>query len=180
MEITTNAPDVAAKFEKLIEQLKFQQSDLFAEIGRGLVADTQKRIISQDQGRWAGLSKWALAKKAAERPLQGAEKFVKSRIAGNKLEIYGDTGANWTLTQHDQGFENKEDHREGDRIIIDIVNPSPLGITKAGPFSWVPEKGEVFKTPARKIWATGEEAKVIVMPIASHWLEAVAQKVFNG
>lgn len=179
MEIFTNARDVAAKFDKLIEELKYQQSDLFTELGRGLTENVKKRISSQDEGRWEKASKWILAKKSVDRPLLGAEKYVKYRFSTGKLQIYGDTGADWTLSQHDQGFENKEDHRVGGRIEIDIINPGPLGITKAGPFSWA-AKGETHKTPARKIWPTGEEAKVVIQPIASHWLQAVAQRVFNG
>lgn len=178
MEIITNADQVQNLINKLNTEINAQWVPLYDELGHSFIADVQERIISQDKGAWAEASKWIRAKKDPPRPLFGAEKFVKYKASPARFELYGDTGEDWTLTQHHEGFINKQDHEIDGRIVIDIINPGPLGLKEnATKFSWVPEKGTTDKTPARKIWPDEKESQAITLPIASHWLQALVQRV---
>lgn len=179
--VKTNAPFVAAQFKELGEAIRSQQTVVFKQIGPKIVADVQTRIKTQDNGSWAHMSKWVAAKKNPQRVLEGAERFVKYRIVGGELQVYGETDGEWTLTQHHEGFENKEDHKEDDRIVIDIVNPGPLGLTTVpnGKFSWVP-KDAAHRTPARKIWPSEAEVDKITLPIASRWLQKLVTDILKG
>lgn len=181
MEIITNAKVVGKKFDDLVYQIEHGRASLFKQLGAALQEDVQKRIKTQDQGRWAAMSKWVKAKKNPDRVLQGAEEFVKVKYNNDEMTVYGETDGNWTLTQHHEGFENKEDHKQGDRIEIDIVNPGPLGLASLpnGKFSWVP-KGTPGHTPARKIWPDEGDTRRIVLPIASRWLQVTAEKALRG
>lgn len=176
--ITTNADAVAGVLENINDQVRLGIPSLFKQVGPKLIEDTRNRIRSQDEGKWAKMSKWTKAKKNPERVLQGAEEFVKFKLVGQTgAQLYGDTGKDWTLTQHHEGFENEENHKEGDKVVIDIINPGPLGLGSVpdGKFSWVPKRG-AGRTPARKIWPTEGEAFTVVSPIASRWLEVLVQK----
>lgn len=173
--IQTNAADVSQKLDRLNDDIKFSLPLLWQQIGPRLVDDVRNRITTQDGGRWADLSKWVKAKKTVFRALQGTEQYVKWKQSGDGMVVYGDMPSDWTFTQHHDGFENKEDHKANGRITIDIVNPGPLGRKSAGPFSWIPT-GETFRTPARQIWPTNEQARTIVLPIASRWLESVVNR----
>lgn len=173
MEIITNAREVARCFDIINAQLELGRATLFQELGESLSEKVKRRIETQDDGQWAPLSKWIKAKKSPERALQGAEEFIKFRFDEAELSVYGEMPADWTLTQHDEGFDNKEDHKVGEAIVIEIVDPSPLGLASVpnGIFSWVP-KGTPGHTPARRIWLDEEEVVVIVEPIAERWMQA--------
>lgn len=179
--VTTNAKAVALAFNELSIKIAHQQGSLFKQMGAIVVNNVKERIKSQDEGRWAKMSKWTSAKKNPARVLEGAEEFVKFRATSDKLEIISDTKGEWTLSQHHEGFENKEDHREGDKIVIDIINPGPLGLTSVpdGKFSWIPRAG-THLTPARKIWPTEEETKALILPIASKWLNKLIADTMGG
>lgn len=182
MEIITNAPVVGKKFDELVQAINFQRENLFQQLGIELTDDVKRRIASQDNGNWETLSKWSLSRRPAEQPLQGIDKFVKYRASQDGLTIYGDTGSDWTLSQHDQGFTNDTSHdkrtSEG-KIEISIVNPGPLGLgSNATTFAWSPT-GNVGKTPARKIWATSDEASKITYTVASRWLEAIVKQAMG-
>lgn len=174
MEIITNAPKVAALFDELNRQITIRRLELFNLLGAAFVKNVQDRISSQDEGRWAQASKWHKAKKGdAARILEGAGSFVKFKASGERLDVIGETGQDWTLTQHHEGFENEE---TPGRVTIDIVNPSPLGLGGGTrEFSWI--DGATGKTAARKIWPDGGEAYAISQPIASKWLEKVVADV---
>ena len=142
-----------------------------------MTEDVKKRIVSQNENKWPVLSKWVRAKKDPQRALQGAEEFVKFRVSAVGLEVYGDTGKEWTLTQHHQGFINKADDIGADgRVTIDIVNPGPLALPSGGPFSWL-FKGSSGATPARQIWPNDQQGVQIALPVASRWLEALVKRI---
>jgi len=183
MEIITNAANVSKLIQSIDTEIRTHKYDLFKTLGPLFVRDVENRIATQDNGRWAQASKWTLAKRGdMHKILSGLEDVVKWKAYGGKLVIYGDTGnPAWTLTQHHQGFESHE--RSGEevdgRITIDIVNPGPLSLGKTGTFSWTPGRtgGHV---PARKIWPDDSDARVIVLPIASRWLQAMVVRALKG
>lgn len=175
--IKTNADDVQRKLERLNNEIKFSMPALWSQLGPRLVDDVRERITSEDQGRWAAVSKWVRAKKNVLRALQGTEQYVKWKIQGDKMIVYGDMPGDWTFTQHHEGFENKQNNvNRWGGITIDVVNPGPLGLSKPGPFSWMPGLEE-HHTPARKIWPSDKDARDIVLPLASRWLESVVNRV---
>lgn len=179
--IITNASDAAATLERINSEIAASYSTLYGQLGRASQKDVQDRIASQDEGKWAGASKWIQAKKNATRVLEGAEAFVKYDADAKGVSVYGDTGAEWTLTQHDEGFENEPEIEADGRIEIDIVNPGPLGLgTGTTKFSWIPRGIAPDKTPARKIWPTEAEAVAIITPIYSRWLQATLNRAVEG
>lgn len=180
--ITTNASEVAATIKAILNEINFQRDGLTGSSVRALAEDAKRRITTQNDGQWPTLSKWVKAKKDPERALQGAEAFVKFRVRDGQGEVYGETGQDWTLTQHHLGFENVTKSTEiiDGKIEIDIVNPGPLGLgTNARQFSWSPN-GHIGHTPARQIWANDAQAQKIVLPIASHWLQKVLTDALEG
>lgn len=173
--VRTNAKDVANSFEKLAANVEQRKIWLLAEIGTAFVRDIQDRIKTADGGRWAPPSKWTRAKKAVTKSLAGAEVYVKWRVRTNKLVVYAD--APYSLSLHHRGFQNailgrKEKIVKG-RLAINVINPAPLGLKKAGPFYFVPKKAGV--TPARRIWTSEGEQVKIGGPIMSRWLKNVVQ-----
>jgi hypothetical protein len=178
--IRTNAPDVAKRFEELVPYIRQHQIELFGELGEAFVANVRKRIQTQDDGSWQEVSKWVRAKKGVDVPLKGADRFVHWRASEQEGQVYAETDGDWTLTQHHQGFVNKEaDIGNDGRIEIDIIDPSPLGLTSPGKFSWIAKKGPGH-TPARKIWPDDNEIREITLPISSKWLERVVQAGLHG
>lgn len=175
--VQTNADEVAATAMRLAERLNDKKVLLLAEMGMGLQKDVQERIRTADGGRWQPASKWILAKKNAARALAGAEKYVKWRIRGNRVQIYGDMPGVWKLSQHDKGFTNKAFSRaemgEHGRIEINVVNPAPLRLSKPGVFRWVPKR--VGVTPARRIWSNDQEMLKVGAPIFSRWMRNVVE-----
>lgn len=171
--ITTNARGVAAEVDKLDASMSAGTQQLLLQIGQKITEDTKNRIRSQDSGRWAAASKWTQAKTGQERVLLGIEKYLQMKATATTLQVYADTDGEWTFTQHDQGFENKQDHFDGEKIEIEIEDPGPLGLSAlpGGVFAWSPKNG-AGRTPARKIWPTDEEVNAMVQPIASRWLQA--------
>ena len=167
--VKSNARGVADTINKIGVSLSHPQ-ELFLQLGTAFVDDITKRIVSQDEGRWAQPSKWVRAKKSTDRALAGIEKYLHSKATDVSLEVYAQTDGEWSFTQHDQGFENLENNQVGERIQIDVVNPGPLGLPSAGPFSWIPRNGS-GRTPARKIWPTEDDARRIAQPIFSRWVE---------
>lgn len=182
LTITTNATEVAGKLDRLNREIKLQLPALYRQLGPRLVKDVQDRIRSQDDGKWATMSKWTKAQRNPSRLLEDTEKYIKWKMVGNTaMAVYGDMPGDWTFSQHQEGFENKEDKREGDRVVIDVLNPGPLGLGAVpdGKFSWVPKRG-AGRTPARKIWTSDEEARVIILPIGARWLEALVKRTAEG
>lgn len=174
LEIKTNAENVAATFDQMARKIRDQLPTLLDQIGYHLVKDVQDRIESADHGTWLPPSKWTMAKKGVTKALTGAENYVFWRVSGMKLTIFGKTPKNWTLSQHDKGFENFEASAdelaalEDGRIRLHIVNPAPLGLPKPGDFMFVPKRAGT--TPPRKIWTTPEDAAKITYPVAFRWL----------
>jgi hypothetical protein len=178
--ITTNAPDVAKRLDELIPYIKQHQIELFGELGEAFVANVRRRIQTQDGGTWAEVSKWVRAKKGVDVPLKNADRFVHWRADGAKGEVYAETDGNWTLSMHHKGFDNKNSDMDTDgRIEIDIIDPSPLGLSTAGKFSWV-AKSAPARTPARKVWPDDREINAITLPIGSKWLERVVTEGLNA
>lgn len=177
--IETNAPDVARRLQELAPYIKQHQIELFGELGELFLADVRKRIQTQDGGSWAEVSKWVRAKKGVDVPLKNADRFVHFRFDSDTVEIYDETDGDWNLSQHDKGFVNKQDSESDGRIKIDIVDPSPLGLSKAGPFMWVAQHGPAH-TPARRIWPNETEVRAISLPITSKWLERIITEKLNG
>lgn len=174
--VHTNAAAVERTIERLNHEIKWSMPALWRRAGPALVNDVRERIQTQDKGRWEAVSKWVRAKKTVLRPLQGAENFVKWKFSGRGMVVYGDMPSDWTLTQHHEGFTNKENNVKDGRVEINVINPGPLGLSRPGKFSWVP-KGEPAQTPARKIWPLPAEARAIVLPLASRWLESIVNRV---
>jgi hypothetical protein len=173
--VKSNARGVALTINKIGDALSHPQ-ELFLQLGTAFVDDITKRITTQDDGHWASPSKWVRAKKNTDRALAGIEKYLHSKATNSNLQVYAQTDGEWSFTQHDQGFENIENNQQGDRIVIDVVNPGPLGLPAAGEFSWIPHNGS-GRTPARKIWPTAEDARAIANPIFSRWVEAQINKL---
>jgi hypothetical protein len=163
MEIICNASAKAKFFNLLLERLKNELGPFLRALGMAYRRDVQHRISSQDGGRWATASKWTQARTGRQRVLAGAEKFVRTRVTGARMVLYGDTGGDWTLTQHHFGFENKQNREIGGRIQINVVDPGPLGLSLGtAKFSWAP--GNSGKTPARRIWPDEAQAELIARP----------------
>lgn len=181
LTITTNAKEVADKIDRLNAEIRLQMPVLWRSVGPKVVENIRARIRTQDEGKWAAMSKWTRAQRNPQRILQDTEQYVKWKMDGNKLLIFGEMPGDWTFTQHHEGFENVMDKQEDGKVVVEITNPGPLGLGSVpdGKFSWVPKHG-AGRTPARKIWPTDEETKVIVLPIASRWLEMVVKKVVGN
>lgn len=178
--ITVNAEEVAGTLNALSLKIREQLPALLSQLGTRLSDDVKERIKSADHGAWRQPSKWTMAKKGVTKALVGAENFVFWRVAGMKLTIFGNTPADWTLTQHERGFENKlsrPDEMVGDRVRLHIIDPAPLGLPKPGDFMFVPKRAGV--TPPRKIWSTPAEAAKIATPIAFRWLTKLVSET-NG
>lgn len=145
---------------------------LLREISSALRDDVRKRIITSDGGTWKPPSKWIRAKKNSRKALAGMQKFVRSRVLQRSAEVYFDSPGDWTLTQHEKGFVNKligpKDMAIGSRVILNIINPRPLGLPSPGSFSFVPQEPGI--TPARRIWTNEAEAYGIAEPLVSRWV----------
>ncbi len=157
-------------FERLSQNLN--RDDLLVGLGIDFEKDVKQRISTRNYGMWPDASKWIRAKKGIGRALQGVERYVKFRVMGKKVQIYGDMPESWTLTQHHFGFENKlysdKDKRNGSIVTIDLVNPAALPWVKGNRFAWKPTRRG--NTPARKIWPDLAEAEQHTYRIASRWL----------
>lgn len=176
-----NLEKAIGKLEQLNQDIDFQKSVLFRDIGTDLASDVQRRIATQNDGQWEGLSKWSMAKKNAPQPLFGAGEYVKWRSFPDRVEIYGDMPEEWTLTQHHEGFDNQTKGSEvfDGKIVIDIVNPGPLGLgSDAQTFAWSPT-GRIAHTPARQIWPDEKIATAKVNDISFQWLKAVVAKALG-
>lgn len=172
LTIRTNVEAVSDTLDTIARKLREQLPLLLDKAGYAIVKDVQERIQSADHGSWRQPSKWTMAKKGVTKALVGAENFVFWRVTGMKLTVFSKTPGQWTLTQHEQGFENKlaeESEKVGERVRLNIVNPAPLGLRKPGEFMFVPKRAGV--TPARKIWTTPSEAVKLVEPVAFRWLK---------
>lgn len=175
---------------KLEVALREQLPSLFRTLGDTYVADVKHRIISQDDGKWAPASKWLKAKTGQSRVLDGMEKYVKARISATQLAIVS-TAIGWSLSMHDQGFENKlvgpRESLDGHgRVELKIKDGRPLNlyvelkrkrdgstVPRSQTFAFVPKKPG--HTPARKIWPTADEAVRLGNPIASRWLNQIVK-----
>lgn len=177
--VTTNAADVAQVIRRVAAHLQERLIVLNQEIGLGVANNVKQRIKSADGGTWILPSKWIRAKKDVSKALIGADRFVKWRASPQNAVIYGETGSDWTLSQHDKGFVNKleseQDRKDGDRVVISILNPAPLGLKSSGDFRFKPSRPGI--TPARKIWPTPAEVGPIIVPIASRWLRKTVLEV---
>jgi hypothetical protein len=183
--IVKNAEEARAALQAIREKITSELPSLYRTLGDSLVENVKRRMVTSDDGRWAPGSKWLRAKTGQNKVLLGQEKYVRFRIAGGTLKILG-KGGKWTLTQHHEGFVNDlagsgEQFDEHGRVILKIKDGNPLNLyvqmrrsglgQQSQVFMFVPKK--VGKTPARKIWPTGEETAVIGQPIATRWLERV-------
>lgn len=161
---------------RLLDRINDKKVLLLAELGQHLVKDVKDRITSADGGKWAPASKWIQAKKNSNRALVGVERYVKSKVSDNRLQIYAET-TGYTLSQHQRGFTNKEydkaEKAHDGRVEIFVQNPGPLGMKKPGIFRWVPKNLGV--TPARKIWSDDADMARIGQPIFSRWLKNVIE-----
>ena len=175
--IETNAEAAATDLAALATRIREQLPMLMDQLGRVMVKDVQDRIQSGDHNTWEKPSKWTAAKKGIGKALSGSEHFVFWRVEGMRLTIFGKTDGNWTLSQHNDGFENKLSEASemvGERVRIKIVDPAPLGLPKPGDFSWVPKRAGA--TPPRKIWTTPEDAAKIAYPVAFRWLSKLTSE----
>jgi hypothetical protein len=172
-----NGRETSHVLETLDGYITSQKEPLFRSLGDAIVANVQRRIKSQDGGRWTKASKWLRAKSGQSKVLLGAEKYVRSRVSPRRLEIVG-KGGKWTLDMHHQGFENalldpNEPQDDHGRVILRLRDPRPLGL-KAKTFAFVPHRAG--HTPARKIWPNHEEADRLIAPLASRWLAMLAKE----
>lgn len=157
---------------------------LLREVSTSLRDDVRRRIVTQDGGTWRPVSKWIRAKKNARKPLAGQQKNVHSRVLQNTAEVYFASPGNWTLTQHEKGFVNRlvgeKDQVFGSRVVLNIVNPRPLGLKSAGSFAFKPRVAGI--TPARRIWTNEVEARAIATPLVSRWVRErlFAKASFKG
>lgn len=185
-----NGEEAQVFFDRLKTALSDQRIDLFRSIGAQAVKRVQHRIVTQDDGRWAPVSKWIRAKTGQEKALLGTEKFIRFTATRNKLRVVGH-GGKWTHTQHDEGFQNElesptEKHDERGRVVLKIKDARPIAIyqetrrvkgqqvARATVFAFKPKRRG--RTPARKIWDTPEEVLEYADPIASRWLEKVVME----
>lgn len=182
LTITTNAGEQADLIAKINDAVAAAWPQLYGQLGSVFQKRVQDRIESEDNGTWIANSKWVQAKKGlAYKTLEGAGRFVKYKADGKMMTLYGDTGADWTLSMHDKGFENAVEQIGADgRIEIDIVDPGPLGLSAgSSKFSWIPKSITPDKTPARKIWDTETEVVSITTPIYSRWLQATINRAIE-
>lgn len=191
IEVTLrNGVETKTFLRKVAASLGEQLPSLFRSLGDVYVADVKHRIISQDDGKWAPASKWLKAKSGQTRVLDGMEKYVQARISQKQLAIVS-TAIGWSLSMHDQGFENKligpKESTDGHgRVELHIKDGRPLNLyvemkkkrdgsnsIRSQTFAFVPKRPG--HTPARKIWPTAEEAVRLGNPIASRWLNQIVK-----
>lgn len=175
-----NGDETVVFFERLSTEFTDKRGPLFRSLGEAYVADTRKRIRTQDSGKWKPVSKWVRAKTGHTVPLQGAGKFVTFRVVQNRVLLEGNTGMGWTLTDHHEGFRNPrsepdETFDDHGRVVLRIVDPAPLGL-KEGTRKFAFKPKRMSKTPRRKIWPSQEEAYAIGLPIASRWFNKVVKE----
>lgn len=142
------------------------------DVSTALRENVRRRIVTQDGATWKPVSKWIRAKKNARKPLAGMQNRVKSRVLGSRrAEVFFESPGNWTLTQHHDGFPQPqvgpEDAYVNPRVVLDIVNPRPLGLNASGKFAFVPWRQ--WSTPARRIWTSETEAVAIAEPLVARW-----------
>lgn len=161
--------------QRSLAKFNMQQElpSLLQRLADAWVKNVKDRITTQDGGKWKSASKWIYAKKGTQKALQGAERYVVSKVTRTGIQI-GSDAPGFTLDQHDKGFRNKligpNDRIEGRAVILRLARASALGLPSGkSEFHFVPQKPG--QTPARKIWPTQEEAEAIGMPIASRWLK---------
>lgn len=177
---------------KVSDAIRTQLPNLFRSLGDAYVNDVTRRIQTQDDGRWAKLSKWGRAKTGQDTPLLGTEKYIKARVSAAGLSIVS-TARGFSMSDHDKGFVNKptspdDEFDDFGRVVIKVKDGRPLNLytemrrnRKSG--EQVP-RAQVFAfkagrpgvTPARKIWATTDEAIAIGQPIASRWLQQIVNQ----
>lgn len=176
ISFVTTAPEAAATCRRLAERIEDKKVWLLAELGQHLVEQVKERITSADAGTWKPGSKWLQAKKNTTRALVGVERYVKSSVNDNRLEVYAETPG-YTLTQHHVGFANKlfkdSELSDGGRVEIEVRNPSPLGLKNATVFRFIPTNPGM--TPARKIWSDDADVQKVGQPIFSRWLKNVVE-----
>jgi hypothetical protein len=178
--IITNAKDVAKLLEELDTKIRAEQGALFKGLGAIFKESAEQRIKTKNEGQWAKASKWILAKRGIQHEiLEGAEKFVYARASATGLVVGGDTGKDWTLSQHDEGFVNnpRDEAWKGGHWEIELRDASPLGLPPGtSKFVWGFGNGNLAldeKTPARKIWDSQEEVVAKAEPYAAKWLQAL-------
>lgn len=188
IDITTTTKEAAATVRAINAALKAHLPELLSEAGNSEGNIVRKRIQSQDEGRWPLASKWVRAKKGTDKALFNAERYVKVKVVTGKVSVYGQTGQDWTLTQHDQGFTNeligKDDKTDGGKVVLTIRDPSALGQgllnlkrgkVQSSKFEFTPRRAGI--TPRRKIWSTDAEVKSRVDPMSSRWARKVISEV---
>lgn len=166
--------DAKTTLAKLQAALNQAVPEMFRqEIGPYLKADTQRRIRTQDYGRWAPASKWIRAKKGSDRILYGQDNHVDFRVFPRRLELIHRSPSYWNITQHHTGFTKQPVHH---RFTIPIKDPVPLGLPgNAKVFSFVMHNPSVV--PPRKIWPTEGDVMPRIAHSASLWIQKTINRV---
>lgn len=179
IEIKTNATDVAKLLDQLAQTITTEQVTLFKSLGVVFVDRVKKRISSKNDGQWEPAGRFIRAKKGFDNVLDGADRYVYFRATDNSLVIGGDTGKDWTLSMHDEGFfaDPHDEAYKGGYSQIEIKDPAPLALPPGrAEFTWEGASAPQ-KVPARKIWDDDGEVVATLEPAATRWLQAIVDRI---
>lgn len=173
-----NIHGAVARIDGMPQKLEDELNNLVLDVLFNLGSAAQINLRSQGAHfgeRWVHNSKWIDAKKGrGHRPLHTLAPLIRPTMTSKmRGRVAFHSPGNWTLTQHHQGF-TKEAH--GREVEINIVDPSPLGLSRGTDkfkFLWKNDS----KTPARRIWPTEQQANNIAGSLLLRWAIAVNDKL---
>lgn len=135
------------------------QRQFLRRVGKVLRDAVRQRFITSGDGKWAPLSPWTEAKTGRRKPLMNMRHRIHYRVTGpGGVEIYFDApSSEWSIEDHDRG--NVSPAVEDRRMAFPLRRPAAIGAS--GEYM-VFNRRRASRTPARRIWLTKHDTKIIV------------------
>ncbi len=156
--------------DKVIRDVK-RIKPLFNQMGRKLRDDARRRIITQDGGKYAPLSKWTRARTGRRKALTTEKKNISFQVVGSTLLI-GHSATGWSLKMHETGFISTTS--VGRVVTITLKNRKALKDVRSSPLTVTVKKASII--PPRRVFANKLEATTIINPIIHDWIRKIVQK----
>lgn len=144
---------------------------LLNKMGRKLRDDARRRIITQDGGKYAPLSKWTRARTGRRKALTTEKKNISFQIVGSTL-IIGHTATGWNLSMHELGFTSTRS--VGRVVTIPLRNRKALRDVRDNVLTVTVKNASVI--PPRRVFANEVEATTIIRPIIHDWIRKIVAK----
>jgi len=156
---------------KKIRRAMSRTNPLFTRIGRRLRDDARRRITTQDNGNYPGLSKWTRARTGRRKALITERKNITFKVIRGNLIVGHQADGDWTIEQHEKGFVTPGFTKP---VTITLKNPSALKDVTGNSITIRGAKASVV--PARRVFATEAEAGVIIQDEADKWLRDIIRR----